>query len=87
MIWTCDNAPNGWRCTRATGHDGPCAAVEIVDEPIWNNEFGGTTVDDMNAAWINVGALHICAIEHMMQQRRLLEAAWRLLAVMRTEIN
>ena len=24
----CDVPPIGWRCTRAKGHDGPCAAVE-----------------------------------------------------------
>ena len=24
----CDKPPAGWRCTRAIGHDGPCAAVE-----------------------------------------------------------
>ena len=24
---TCSKAPIGWRCTRAKGHEGPCAAV------------------------------------------------------------
>jgi hypothetical protein len=24
---TCDVPPAGWRCTRAKGHSGPCAAV------------------------------------------------------------
>lgn len=25
----CQVAPKGWSCTRAVGHDGPCAAVEV----------------------------------------------------------
>ncbi len=24
----CDKAPKGWQCTRAKGHDGPCALVQ-----------------------------------------------------------
>lgn len=28
----CDKAPNGWACTRLTGHDGPCAAVPQEDQ-------------------------------------------------------
>lgn len=27
---TCDVPPNGWRCTREPGHDGPCAAVPMA---------------------------------------------------------
>lgn len=26
----CPKPPDGWRCTREPGHDGPCAAVPIV---------------------------------------------------------
>lgn len=26
---TCDKAPTGWKCTRESGHDGPCAAVPV----------------------------------------------------------
>lgn len=26
---TCEKAPKGWKCTRETGHDGPCAAVKV----------------------------------------------------------
>jgi hypothetical protein len=26
---SCNKAPKGWHCTRATGHDGPCAAVKL----------------------------------------------------------
>lgn len=62
------------------------AGARSMTEPVWNDEFGGTTVDDRNQVWINVGELHIVAIEHMMQQRRLLEAAWRLVAVMSMEV-
>ena len=28
----CDAPPLGWRCTRAKGHDGPCAAVECPED-------------------------------------------------------
>lgn len=28
----CDRPPEGWRCTRAKGHDGPCAAVPVTRE-------------------------------------------------------
>lgn len=28
----CDVAPSGWTCTRAKGHDGPCAAVKTTPE-------------------------------------------------------
>jgi len=28
----CDLPPFGWRCTRAKGHEGPCAAVECQDD-------------------------------------------------------
>lgn len=27
---TCLKPPDGWRCTRPKGHDGPCAAVPIL---------------------------------------------------------
>jgi hypothetical protein len=27
MSGVCDKAPGSWQCTRAAGHDGPCAAV------------------------------------------------------------
>lgn len=27
---TCEYAPEGWRCTRAAGHVGPCAAEQVV---------------------------------------------------------
>lgn len=27
---SCDKAPEGWRCTREYGHDGPCAAVRAL---------------------------------------------------------
>jgi hypothetical protein len=30
VIRECDIPPCGWRCTRARGHDGPCAAVADV---------------------------------------------------------
>jgi hypothetical protein len=26
----CTKPPDGWRCTRPKGHDGPCAAVPIL---------------------------------------------------------
>lgn len=25
----CSKAPTGWQCTRAAGHDGPCAAAPV----------------------------------------------------------
>ena len=28
----CDVPPLGWRCTRAKGHEGPCAAVECPED-------------------------------------------------------
>lgn len=28
----CDVPPIGWRCTRAKGHSGPCAAIEYSEE-------------------------------------------------------
>ena len=28
----CDVPPFGWRCTRAKGHEGPCAAVPAPDD-------------------------------------------------------
>lgn len=28
----CTIPPIGWRCTRAAGHEGPCAAVEVFTE-------------------------------------------------------
>jgi hypothetical protein len=31
----CNVPPNGWRCTRSAGHEGPCAALPIESE---NNE-------------------------------------------------
>lgn len=36
----CQVAPAGWRCTRAAGHEGPCAAVAIEDEElsVWTHE-------------------------------------------------
>jgi hypothetical protein len=27
----CDKPPVGWRCTRGSGHEGPCAAVKITE--------------------------------------------------------
>lgn len=34
QVWSkpksCDKAPAGWACTRAKGHDGPCAAVKLA---------------------------------------------------------
>jgi hypothetical protein len=29
----CDRPPPGWRCTRAAGHEGPCAAVAVASGP------------------------------------------------------
>lgn len=31
---TCSKAPTGWKCTRAFGHDGPCAAEEWPPAPV-----------------------------------------------------
>lgn len=31
MMEECNLPPKGWACTRAPGHDGPCAAVEETD--------------------------------------------------------
>lgn len=28
----CDRPPPGWRCTRAAGHEGPCAAHPSIEE-------------------------------------------------------
>lgn len=28
----CDIPPSGWRCTRAPGHEGPCAAVDARED-------------------------------------------------------
>ena len=25
----CTKAPSGWKCTRQSGHDGPCAAIKV----------------------------------------------------------
>jgi hypothetical protein len=30
-VTRCDKAPEGWKCTREGGHDGPCAAVQVAD--------------------------------------------------------
>lgn len=29
----CGRAPHGWKCTRAHGHDGPCAAIPVTPAP------------------------------------------------------
>jgi hypothetical protein len=29
----CPLPPEGWRCTRPPGHEGPCAAVPVPDRP------------------------------------------------------
>ena len=29
--YVCARPPTGWECTREPGHDGPCAAIPVVD--------------------------------------------------------
>jgi hypothetical protein len=29
----CTLAPSGWKCCRAAGHEGPCAALSTADKP------------------------------------------------------
>jgi hypothetical protein len=51
----CERPPEGWRCTRTPGHDGPCAAVPVagfatddLDRPshgqVWLDKESGFTV-------------------------------------------
>lgn len=37
----CSLAPEGWRCTRQPGHDGPCAAVADSDWEYYLEEMSG----------------------------------------------
>jgi hypothetical protein len=47
---TCNKAPKGWKCTRVSGHTGPCAAVKVpwwkqlitgIGTAIGQSKFGG----------------------------------------------
>lgn len=29
--FVCDRPPTGWKCTRDPNHEGPCAAIQVVD--------------------------------------------------------
>lgn len=57
---SCNVPPPGWRCTRTTGHDGPCAAVEDktnvkiaqnVPEPPELTEEDWKRIDEESKAW------------------------------------
>lgn len=68
---TCEKAPAGWRCTRASGHDGPCAVVKMGEsmrewrvEIIACNNFVGGVATDVTA--------HLNALE---------EAGWQVALV------
>lgn len=39
MVDICTIPPKGWRCTRAAGHDGPCAVIEHDMADYMDNRF------------------------------------------------
>lgn len=43
MSARCTVPPAGWECTRAAGHDGPCAAIPLLTQPTiedaWRSGF------------------------------------------------
>jgi hypothetical protein len=42
MLKRCERPPEGWECSREPGHEGPCAARQIIAEcPAWVKELSG----------------------------------------------
>lgn len=45
MTTECTVPPDGWRCTRGSGHDGPCAAIPV--EPLTSKELPYVDKEDV----------------------------------------
>lgn len=57
----CTVPPSGWACKRDAGHDGPCAAVPVVDyfsllHMVEGDDFYGELVHSVVKHHINIGA-------------------------------
>jgi hypothetical protein len=51
-VTICDKAPIGWKCTRALGHDGPCAAYAdtVRPGPLPGAPYRGNWTNEQSAA-------------------------------------
>jgi hypothetical protein len=60
----CGRPPVGWRCTRETGHEGPCAAVQD-DDSHWTEEERAAVVEGLQSQSSRIPILQFFEFAHL----------------------